>query len=131
MSVFRVRNWREKFRDRRSHARITGPSFDPALVTKRLTFAKQVLDSLIDRKALFQDAQKLKILAPDAYVASVIEQIPAFQQDGKFSPQRYEAVLRQNNRTPAQFESEFGSRYMLETVTSPASLAGISLGHRH
>ena len=99
-----------------------GPSFDSA-VTETAEFRKQVLDSLIDRKALFQDAQKLKIIAPDAYVASVLMQIPAFQQDGKFSPQRYEAVLRQNNRTPAQFESELRQAFMLETVTSPASLA--------
>ncbi|HQT31571.1 MAG TPA: SurA N-terminal domain-containing protein [Thiobacillus sp.] len=99
-----------------------GPSFDPA-VTETAEFRKQVLDGLIDRKALFQDAQKLKIIAPDAYVAAVLMQIPAFQQDGKFSPQRYEAVLRQNNRTPAQFESELRQSFMLETVTSPASLA--------
>ncbi|MDO9009157.1 MAG: SurA N-terminal domain-containing protein, partial [Thiobacillus sp.] len=99
-----------------------GSSFDPA-ITETAAFRKQVLDSLIDRKALFQDAQQLKIIAPDAYVASVLMQIPAFQQDGKFSPQRYEAVLRQNNRTPAQFESELRQSFMLETVTSPASLA--------
>jgi peptidyl-prolyl cis-trans isomerase D len=99
-----------------------GPSFDPS-VTETAEFRKQVLDSLIDRKALFQEAQKLKIVAPDAYVASVLMQISAFQQDGKFSPQRYEAVLRQNNRTPAQFESELRQSFMLETVTSPASLA--------
>lgn len=99
-----------------------GSSFDPA-VTETAAFRKQVLDSLIDRKALFQDAQKLKIIAPDAYVASVLMQIPAFQQDGKFSPQRYEAVLRQNNRTPAQFENELRQSFMRETVISPASLA--------
>jgi peptidyl-prolyl cis-trans isomerase D len=99
-----------------------GSSFDPAVV-ETAAFRKEVLDSLIDRKALFQDAQKLKIIAPDAYVASVLMQIPAFQQDGKFSPQRYEAVLRQNGRTPAQFENELRQAFMLETVTSPVSLA--------
>lgn len=99
-----------------------GPSFDPA-VTETADFRKQVLDSLIERKALLQDAQKLKFIAPDAYVASVLWQIPAFQQDGKFSPQRYEAVLRQNNRTPAQFENELRQAFMLETLTSPVSLA--------
>ena len=82
-----------------------GPAFDPAVV-ETADFRKQVLDSLIERKALLQEAQKLKILAPDAYIASVLGQIPAFQQDGTFSQQRYEAVLRQNGRTPAQFERE-------------------------
>lgn len=99
-----------------------GPTFDPA-VTETADFRKQVLDNLIERKALLQDAQKLKFLAPDAYIASVLVQIPAFQQDGKFSQQRYEAVLRQNGRSPAQFENELRQSFMLEAVTSPVALA--------
>jgi len=99
-----------------------GPAFDPA-VTETAAFRKQVLDSLIERKALLQEAQKLKFLAPDAYIASVLRQIPAFQQDGTFSQQRYEAVLRQNGRSPAQFENELRQAFMLEAITSPVSLA--------
>lgn len=99
-----------------------GPAFDPA-VTETADFRKQVLDSLIERKALLQDAQKHKFLAPDAYVASVLAQIPSFHQDGKFSQQRYEAVLRQNGRTPAAFENELRQSFMLETMTSPVTLA--------
>jgi peptidyl-prolyl cis-trans isomerase D len=99
-----------------------GPAFDPA-VTETADFRKQVLDSLIERKALLLDAQKLKVLAPDAYVAAVLAQIPAFQQDGKFSQERYEAVLRQNNRTPGQFENELRQGFMLEVATSPVTIA--------
>ena len=99
-----------------------GPTFDPA-VTETADFRKKVLDNLIERKAVLQDAQKLRFLAPDAYVASVLTQIPAFQQDGKFSQQRYEAVLRQNGRVPAQFENELRQSFMIEAITSPASLA--------
>jgi len=99
-----------------------GPAFDPA-VSETTAFRKQVLDSLIERKALLQEAQKLKFLAPDAYIASVLRQIPAFQQDGTFSQQRYEAVLRQNGRSPAQFENELRQAFMLEAITSPVSLA--------
>jgi peptidyl-prolyl cis-trans isomerase D len=99
-----------------------GPTFDPA-VTETVDFRKKVLDNLIEHKALLQDAQKLKFLAPDAYIASVLAQIPAFQQDGKFSQQRYEAVLRQNGRTPGQFENELRQSFMLDAITSPVSLA--------
>jgi peptidyl-prolyl cis-trans isomerase D len=99
-----------------------GPSFDPA-VAETADFRKQVLDSLIERKALLQDAQKNKLLAPDAYLASVLAQIPAFQQDGKFSKQRYEAMLRQNGRTPAAFENELRQGFMLDVETSPVTLA--------
>ncbi len=99
-----------------------GPAFDSS-VTETAAFRKQVLDSLIERKALLQEAQKLKFLAPDAYIASVLAQIPAFQQDGTFSRQRYEAVLRQNGRTPAQFENELRQSFMLDAITSAVSLA--------
>ncbi len=102
-----------------------GPAFDPS-VAETAAFRKQVLDSLIERKALLLEAQKLKFLAPDAYVAAVLGQIPAFQQDGKFSQQRYEAVLRQNGRTPAAFENELRQAFMLEGVTSPVTLAAFS-----
>lgn len=99
-----------------------GPAFDPA-VSETADFRQQVLDSLIERKALLQEAQKLKFIPPDAYLASVLGQIPAFQQDGAFSQQRYEAVLRQNGRSPAQFENELRQAFMLEAITSPVSLA--------
>jgi peptidyl-prolyl cis-trans isomerase D len=92
-------------------------------VIESTDFRKQVLDSLIERKALLQEAQKLKFLAPDSYIASVLAQIPSFQQDGVFSQPRYEAVLRQNGRTPPQFENELRQAFMLEAITSPISLA--------
>ncbi len=99
-----------------------GPGFDPSLASSA-EFRKQVLDSLIERKLMLLEAQKLKLIAPDAYIAGVLGQIPAFQQDGKFSQERYEAVLRQNGRTPAQFESELRQAFMLETIGSSVSLA--------
>ena len=99
-----------------------GPAFDPA-VAETADFRKQVLDSLIERKALLQEAQKLKFFAPDDYLAAILGQIPAFQQDGAFSQQRYEAVLRQNNSSPAQFENELRQAFMLEAMSSPVSMA--------
>ncbi|MDP3419735.1 MAG: SurA N-terminal domain-containing protein, partial [Thiobacillus sp.] len=102
-----------------------GPAFDRA-VTETAEFRQQVLDSLVERKALLQEAHKLKLYAPDAYIASVLAQIPAFQQDGAFSPQRYEAVLRQNGRTPAQFENELRQSFMLETIASPVALGAFA-----
>ncbi len=95
-----------------------GPAFDPT-VAETADFRSKVLDSLIERKVLLQGAQALGILTPDAYVASVLTQIPSFQEDGKFSQQRYEAVLRQNGRTPAAFENELRQSFMLDIMSSP------------
>lgn len=102
-----------------------GPNFDIA-ATETPEFRKQVLERLIERKALLLDAQQKKFLAPDPYVASLLAQITAFQDNGAFSQQRYEAVLRQNNRTAAQFENELRQSFMLEVATSPVSLASFS-----
>lgn len=99
-----------------------GPAFDPAIAETQ-DFRKQVLDSLIERSAMLQEAQKQGILAPDAYVAAMLGRIPAFQEDGKFSQARYEAVLRQNGRSPVQFENELRQEFMLETMASPVTLA--------
>ncbi len=99
-----------------------GPAFDPA-VAETQDFRQKVLDSLVERFALLQEAQKLKLAAPDSHLAMTLAQIPAFQQDGKFSRERYEAVLKQNGRTPAQFENELRQAFMLETMTSPVALA--------
>lgn len=99
-----------------------GPAFDPAVAETR-DFRQKVLDSMVERFALLQEAQKLKLTAPDSHLAMTLAQIPAFQQDGKFSRERYEAVLKQNGRTPAQFENELRQAFMLETMTSPVTLA--------
>ena len=99
-----------------------GPAFDPAVAETR-DFRQQVLDSMVERFALLQEAQKLKLAAPDSHLAMTLAQIPAFQQDGKFSRERYETVLKQNGRTPAQFENELRQAFMLETMASPVALA--------
>jgi peptidyl-prolyl cis-trans isomerase D len=99
-----------------------GPGFDPA-VAETAAFRSKVLDSLVERKALLQEAQALKIFTPDAYVAAVLGQIPAFQEDGKFSQPRYEATLRQNGRTPAAFENELRQSFMLDIMSSPVAHA--------
>lgn len=102
-----------------------GPAFDVA-ATETPDFRKQVLERLIERKVLLLAAEQNKFIAPDQYIAAVLAQIPAFQESGAFSQQRYEAVLKQNGRTPAQFENELRQSFMLEAATSPVTMASFS-----
>lgn len=102
-----------------------GEKFDRR-VTETPEFRKKVLDSLLERKALLQNAQQQGFRPPDHYVESVVLQIPAFQENGVFSPQRFEALLRQRNMTPAGFEDEVRNGYILETQTSPIALGTFS-----
>jgi peptidyl-prolyl cis-trans isomerase D len=95
-------------------------------VTETPEFRKKVLDALLERKALLQDAQQQGFRPPDRYVESVLMQIPAFQENGAFSPQRFEALLRQRGMTPAGFEKEVKDGYVLEAQTSPIALGTFS-----
>lgn len=98
-----------------------GEKFDRA-ITDTPEFRKKMLDSLVERKALLLDAQQQGFQTPDRYLESVLVQIPAFQENGVFSPQRFEALLRQRNMTPAGFEKEVREAYVLEMQTSPIVL---------
>ena len=98
-----------------------GEKFDRT-ATETPEFRKKVLDALLERKALLLDAQQRGFRLPDRYVESVLLQIPAFQENGVFSPQRFENLLKQRNMTPAGFEAEVREAYVLEAQTSPVGL---------
>lgn len=64
---------------------------------------QEILDSLITRELLVQQAHKDGYLVSDNEVYRLLREVPAFQEDGKFSQQRYEMVLRQNGENPVSY----------------------------
>ena len=95
-----------------------GPAFDAAQ-TRTPQFRQQVLDGLVERDALIQAAQKAGLVATDAQVASIIAQVPAFQENGKFSRKLYEQLLAARGMAPAQFENQLRQDILVETWQSP------------
>jgi len=95
-----------------------GEKFDRA-TTETPEFKKRVLQELLDRKALLLAAQQQGFQLNDAYFKNALLAIPAFEENGAFSQQRFEALLRQRNMTPADFETEVRNTYLLETHVSP------------
>ena len=67
---------------------------------------KQVLDQAVRTELIRQRTKKLGYAATDAEVLSAIREVPAFQVDGKFSPDAYHAALRSINMSPERFEAE-------------------------
>jgi peptidyl-prolyl cis-trans isomerase D len=67
---------------------------------------REVLDGLIDRRLVKVLADRAGIAVGDDMVRNSIQSIPAFQVDGKFSPQQYQLVLAAQvpRRSPLQFE---------------------------
>src|SRR5262249_19509236 len=58
-------------------------------------------------------------------LAQFISDIPAFQEDGKFSHTRYEQLLAAQNRTPPAFEQDVRAQLTLAPLQEPVSGANI------
>ena len=70
-------------------------------------FRRAVLDEMIQRRVLLQYAAKSDMVVSPNELRSVIGSVQAFYDDkGKFSPERYEQLLRAQNLTPADFERQ-------------------------
>ena len=70
-----------------------GRQFDPAMLdSPEVRFA--ILEHLINQRLLAAEAARDGIRVNDAQLAQFIAELPPFQQDGKFSPERYRELLR-------------------------------------
>ncbi len=79
-----------------------GGNVDPAMLEEN-RLKSQALDRLIDEKLLLQEAAKRHLTVPDMMVDQMIVQTPDFQDNGKFSQERYQQVLGNNGMTPLMY----------------------------
>jgi peptidyl-prolyl cis-trans isomerase D len=68
---------------------------------------KLLLEQFIRREVLLQHAAELGYRVSDEQLARALQEIPALQVDGRFSRDRYAALLQQQGRSEAEFEDEF------------------------
>lgn len=80
-----------------------GSALDPKLFESP-EFRSSVLNELVEQRLLLLESERLGIAANDVILRELIAQIPAFQENGKFSPSKYEQVLRAQGMTPSAFE---------------------------
>jgi len=67
----------------------------------------KLLNDSVRREVLVQHVDKMGYRVSDRAIVDQLEQIPALQVDGKFSRDRYAALLRQQGISEAEFEVEF------------------------
>ncbi len=73
---------------------------------KNLNLPNRVVQGLIRRHLLLQQANSLGIFVSDTEVRSVIEKTPVFQdENGKFSPDRYMRLLSMQRMPPEAYEN--------------------------
>jgi peptidyl-prolyl cis-trans isomerase D len=105
---------------RRQMQQRLGEGFNPAdydSVVARL----EHLDRMIDEELLRQAADSLEFAVDDQRLADTIREIPAFQVDGAFNADVYQARVNAMGMTVPQFESQLRQSAALSTLPQAIS----------
>ncbi|WP_159078824.1 SurA N-terminal domain-containing protein [Orrella marina] len=86
------------------------------------SFREQLLEEMIDQRVIAAAAIEGRYTVSDEALRQTIADVPALQEDGQFSPERYRQVLASQGMTPADFELRLRSDLILSQVLGPVSL---------
>ena len=94
-----------------------GPSFSEKMI-EELGLKEKIVDGLIDKILILQEAKRLGLSIPDEALRGAIESIPAFQFNGQFDRRNYERFLRLNRMTPDEFEQSQRENLLISKAVS-------------
>lgn len=92
-------------------------SLTPEMI-KGLNIKGSLLEELIQRKLMLQEARNLGLTATDDDLAEQLATAPEFQVGGRFSKDRYLQILQTNRLLPAQFEEEQRDQLTIQRLYS-------------
>ncbi|HEX5394009.1 MAG TPA: SurA N-terminal domain-containing protein [Rhodocyclaceae bacterium] len=78
----------------------------PAAALDNPELRKAVIDSLVNQRLLAVHAQKAHMLIADQSLAQFIASVPELQENGAFSPARYEALVAAQGMSKEAFEQK-------------------------
>ena len=113
-----VENQREQLRA------ALGRNFDPALLDTP-EVRKQLLDDLIAQRVLALYASRNRLVVTDDQLRDLLAAEPAFQENEKFSRSRYQALMRSQNLTEAEFEQRLRSDLVMRQLGEGLIESGI------
>ena len=86
---------------------------------------EQVLEGMISQRLITRDVVSQHLFASDDNLREMIASTPAFQDNGKFSDQRYQQALQAEGYTPAQFEASLRRDLEVQQLASALGDANI------
>ena len=98
-----------------------GGSVDQALF-ESVQMRRAVLDSLVTQRLLAEQAQKIRLVVGNEQLVQVIAGVPSFQENGKFSRERYEAVVAAQGMSKEMFEAR-----LRQDIAMPVSYTHLTL----
>lgn len=119
------REFDEALRDQGERLRQSmGRNFDPAMLDNAdVRYA--VVENLVNQRLLAAEASRERFRISDEQLAEFIAKLPAFQEEGKFSPERYRILLQGQNMTPAMFEARVRRDLAMTPLQEPISAGSI------
>jgi peptidyl-prolyl cis-trans isomerase D len=84
---------------------MSDPNTDPALFDSP-EFKKAVLDNIISTELMNQSIDKNGFVISDEQLGAYIVGMPDFQENDKFSQERYDQIVQYNNLTPKKLEDK-------------------------
>jgi peptidyl-prolyl cis-trans isomerase D len=100
-----------------------GPAFSEKMI-EEIHLREKILDSLIEKILLLQEAKRLGLSIPNEELREVIESIPAFQVNGQFDKRNYERALRINRMSSEEFEQSQRENLLISKIVSLIKMNG-------
>ena len=102
-----------------------GDKVDPAtLDTPQIRRA--VLDSLVTQHLLAEQARQSKVVVSNEQLVQFIASVPSLQENGRFSKERYEAVVASQNMSKEMFEARLRQDMAMQQLILPVTEGGIA-----
>jgi peptidyl-prolyl cis-trans isomerase D len=109
---------------RRMQAQL-GAAFDPEAFDQAIV-RRQFLDRMIDEELLAQVSLDSGLAVSNETLAQTIRSLPAFEVDGEFNSDVYQASLAAQGLTPAQFEADIRGSMVLNQFPSVIASSAIA-----
>ena len=97
---------------------VLGASFDAQAIDTP-AFRERVLNEIIDQRVIASAAIAGRYTVSDESLRDAIANIPAVQENGVFSPERYRQILARQGMTPAEFEMSLRRDLIMAQVLGP------------
>ncbi|MDQ3260832.1 MAG: SurA N-terminal domain-containing protein, partial [Pseudomonadota bacterium] len=101
-----------------------GQNYDPALIDNPQARAN-VLAGMVNRQLLADAARKVGLVVTDEQLYKIIEQIPAFRENDKFSPTRFQTYARNRGMTGVMIEEQIRQDNLLQQMRDAITTTAI------
>jgi peptidyl-prolyl cis-trans isomerase D len=102
---------------------------------KSLNVKRNLLDQLIQKRLLLQEARALGLTVSDDELANMLSLAPEFHVAGRFNKERYVQLLRANKMAPADFEEEQRAQLTIQrlygSVLDPIQISEAEVRERY